>query len=78
MLAYESGGRWFGFALAEVNVERPDAVADLGEQYKYSGWRQIVDTTELPKETRQISAWSVDPLTGDVFKLPGLLLLPPS
>lgn len=78
VLAYESGGRWFGFALAEVNVERPDAVADLGEQYKYSGWRQIVDTTELPKETRQISAWSVDPLTGDVFKLPGLLLLPPS
>ena len=78
LLAYEAGGQWFGFALVEVGEKRPDAVADFGEAYQYSGWRVTVDTSELPQETRQISAWSVDPLTGDVFKLPGTLLLPAS
>ncbi|HEY2125411.1 MAG TPA: hypothetical protein VGG94_08115 [Chthoniobacterales bacterium] len=78
LLAYEAGGQWFSFAILEVGEKRPDAAADFGEAYQYSGWRTIVDTSELPKKARQISAWSVDPTTGNVFKLPGTILLPVS
>ena len=76
LLAYETGGQWVAFALAEVTEKRLDAVADLGEPYQYSGWRATIDTSELPQKTRQISAWSFDPMTGNVFKLPGAFLLP--
>jgi hypothetical protein len=76
VLAYESGGQWLGFALAEVSAERPDVAAKHGNRERYSGWCRIIDTSLLPGEARRISAWAVDAQTTDVFRLPGEILLP--
>jgi hypothetical protein len=75
VLAYESGGQWIGFALAEVNAERPDLAGGFGEAHRWSGWRRVIDTSALPNNAR-ISAWAVDPRTTDVFRLPGVIVLP--
>ena len=77
VLAYESSGKWCGFALAEVKEERPDVVGKLGEQYKLSGWHVAIDVAAVPKDAHEISAWAIDALSADVFRLPGVVHLPP-
>jgi hypothetical protein len=76
VLASESGSQWFGFALAEVNVERPDLVRKFDDMHKWSGWSRIIDTSALPKGARRISAWAVDAQTAQLFPLPGVITLP--
>jgi hypothetical protein len=40
-----------------------------------SGWRKLVHTADLPGVVA-ISAWALDAVAGDVYKLPGDFLLP--
>lgn len=76
VLAYESSGKWHGFALAEVYAERPDVAKKLDDGQRWSGWRRMIDTSTLPKDAHRISAWAVDAQTADVFRLPGAITLP--
>jgi hypothetical protein len=76
VLAFQSGNAWHAFAFANVNEERPDAAKKRGDQYKWSGWRRVIDITSVPKGVRQISAWAVDAATADVYRLPGVFSLP--
>jgi len=43
--------------------------------FSSSGWRKLVHTADLPRGVA-ISAWALDAVAGDVYKLPGDFLLP--
>jgi len=77
VVAYKSAGKWFGFALAEVKEDRPEVASKRGEEYKSSGWGLEIDASALPKDAHEISAWAVDALAAQVFRLPGVVHLPP-
>jgi hypothetical protein len=76
VLAFRSGNAWHAFAFADVNEERPDAAKERGDQYKWSGWRRVIDIASVPKGVREISAWAVDAESADVYRLPGTFSTP--
>jgi hypothetical protein len=79
VLAYRLGEEWFGFALSDTRQSRPDIAHSKNDaRYTESGWRKTFRRDAFPAEADHISAWTVDPLSGEVHKLPGSCPLPKS
>ena len=76
VLAYRAGEDWIAFALSDIREPRPNLVTELkSTKYLSSGWRKLVNSADLPRNAT-ISAWALDAVAGDVYKLPGDFLLP--
>jgi hypothetical protein len=76
VLAYRAEKGWIAFALSDVRELRPSLAKEMkSTKYLSSGWRKLVHTTDLPRGVA-ISAWALDAVAGDVYKLPGDFLLP--
>jgi hypothetical protein len=77
VLAYRKGDHWIAFALSEVGEIRRDVAARFhSRDYLESGWRKTFDRATVPVDAERISAWSLDPSSSEVYKLPGDYLLP--
>lgn len=75
VLAYRAGEHWIAFALSDVREARPTLAREMkSTKYLNSGWRKLISATGLPRGT-SISAWALDAVAGDVYKLPGDFLL---
>jgi len=76
VLAYRAEKDWIAFALSDVRDLRPSLAKEMkSTKYLSSGWRKLVSTADLPRGAT-ISAWALDAVAGDVYKLPGDFLLP--
>jgi hypothetical protein len=76
VLAYRAGEDWIAFALSDVREPRPNLAKEMkSKTYLASGWRKLVNSADLPRGAA-ISAWALDAVAGDVYKLPGDFLLP--
>jgi hypothetical protein len=67
-----SRGEPRAFAVAIVGISRPDvAQAEHNPAYAPSGWAVTFNSANVPLETRSISAWAYDPITGSAYRLVG-------
>jgi hypothetical protein len=76
VLAYRAEEHWIAFALSDIRELRPNLAKRMkNSKYLSSGWRKLISTADLPRGVT-ISAWALDAVVGDVYKLPGDFLLP--
>jgi hypothetical protein len=76
VLAYRAEEHWIAFALSDIREARPRLAKEMkSKNYLISGWRKVVSSADLPRGVT-ISAWALDAVAGDVYKLPGDFLLP--
>ena len=76
VLAYRAEEHWIAFALSDVREARPSLAREMkSTNYLSSGWRKLVRIADLPRGVA-VSAWALDAVAGDVYKLPGDFLLP--
>lgn len=77
VLAYLSEGNWTAFALSDIRETRPNVVKEMkNRKYFETGWRKVINRNDLPNGATTICAWALDAAAGDVYKLPGDLVLP--
>jgi hypothetical protein len=77
LLAYRSGEEWKAFALSEVTERRPDLTTRYKSiSYLETGWRLTFPRNLLPAGEQEISAWALEAIRGDTYRLPGSFRLP--
>ncbi|HEY6205637.1 MAG TPA: hypothetical protein VIW21_05670 [Chthoniobacterales bacterium] len=77
VLAYRTGTNWIAFALSDVRKPPGNIFTEVKSgTYLGCGWRKVFARTDLPNGATTISAWALDPAAGEVYKLPGIFVLP--
>jgi len=72
LLAYRSKEEWKAFAFSEVTERRPDlTIRYKSESYLETGWRLTFPRNILPAGEQEISAWALEAVRGDTYRLPG-------
>jgi len=72
LLAYRSGEEWKAFAFSEVTERRLDlTIRYKSESYLETGWRLTFPRNILPAGEQEISAWALEAVRGDTYRLPG-------
>jgi hypothetical protein len=77
VLAYRSDQNWIAFALSDIRETRPNIVKEMkSRKYFETGWRKVFNRNDMPEGATVISAWALDAVAGEVYKLPGDFILP--
>jgi hypothetical protein len=72
LLAYRSGEEWKAFGLSEITERRLDLTTRYkSKSYLETGWRLTFPRNLLPAGEQEISAWALEAVRGDTYRLPG-------